>query len=83
MLIVKSSDRGQIVIPKKIRKALDINSGRKFAIKHDGENIILTPLPDNPVEAFCGVFKAHTSLTKALTNHKKEEKSREEKNTAG
>ncbi len=83
MLIATSSNRGQIVIPKEIRKALDISAGRKFSVRHDGENIILTPLPDNPVEAFCGVFKAQTSLVNALTDHKKEEKSHEAKNIAG
>ncbi len=83
MLVITASNRGQIVIPKSIRKALDIGPGKKLAVKAEDGRVLITPLPDDPVESFCGVFKGKSSLTKALTDHRKKEKIREEKNTTG
>ena len=45
--------------------------------------MILKPLPDDPVEAFCGIFKEKSSLTKALTEHRKKDKQLEEKKIVG
>jgi len=35
------------------------------------------------VEAFCGIFKEKSSLTRALTEHREKDKHREEKKIAG
>ena len=82
MPIVTASGRGQIVIPNQIRKRLQISSGKKLSVKTEGGRIILTPLPDDPVEHFCGIFKEQSSLTKALLEHHKEEVARESKKVA-
>ena len=83
MLVVTASSRGQIVIPKDIRKRLNIVAGKRLAVKTDGDCVVLTPLPDDPVEAFCGVFEEKSSLTGALTEHRQKDKQREEKKIAG
>ena len=83
MQIVTASSRGQIVIPKEIRKRLNIVAGKRLAVKAEGDHVLLTPLPDDPVEAFCGIFQEKSSLTKALTEHREKDKDREEKKTAG
>ena len=83
MHIVTASSRGQIVIPKEIRKRLNIVAGKKLSIKAEGDHVILTPWPDDPVEAFCGIFKENSSLTRALTEHRKKDKHREEKKIVG
>jgi AbrB family looped-hinge helix DNA binding protein len=83
MNIVTASSRGQIVIPKEIRNRLNIVAGKKLSIKAEGDHVLLTPLPDDPVEAFCGIFKEQSSLTRALTEHREKDKQREEKKIAG
>lgn len=83
MNIVTASSSGLIVIPKNIRNRLNIVAGKKLSIKAEGDHVLLTPLPDDPVEAFCGIFKRKSSLTGALTGHRKKDKHREEKKIAG
>ena len=83
MQVVTASSRGQIVIPKEIRKRLNIVAGKKLSIKAEGDQVLLTPLPDDPVEAFCGIFKEKSSLTRALTGHREKDKQREEKKIIG
>ncbi|MFO8050008.1 MAG: AbrB/MazE/SpoVT family DNA-binding domain-containing protein [Desulfosudaceae bacterium] len=83
MPIVTTSNRGQIVIPKEIRKRLNIIPGKKLVVKSEGDYMRITPLPDNPVDSFCGIFKEKSSLTKSLLAEKKKEKAREEKKAAG
>jgi AbrB family looped-hinge helix DNA binding protein len=83
MAIVTTSSRGQIVIPKEIRKQLQIVPGKKLLIKAEEDYAIIKPLPDNPVEHFCGIFKGGSSLTKALLRERRKERTRESKKIAG
>ena len=83
MLVVTASSRGQIVIPKEIRKRLNIVAGKRLSVKAEGDHVLLTPLPDDPVEAFCGIFKEKSSLTRALTDLREKDKRREEKKIVG
>jgi AbrB family looped-hinge helix DNA binding protein len=83
MQVVPASSRGQIVIPKEIRKRLNIVAGKRLSVKAEGDRVLLTPLPDDPVESFCGIFKEKSSLTKALTEHRLKDKHREEKEIVG
>jgi len=83
MHIVTTSNRGQIVIPKEIRRQLQIVPGKKLLIKAEGDQAIITPLPDDPVEYFCGFFKDRSSLTKALIDERRKERNRESKKIAG
>ena len=83
MLVVTASSRGQIVIPKDIRKKLKIVPGKKLAVKSEDDHLLITPLPDDPVQSFCGIFKEKSSLTKALIAEKKKEKAREKKKAVG
>lgn len=83
MSVVTTSSRGQIVIPKDVRKKLNILPGKKILVKAEGDRAILLPLPDDPVEHFCGIFKKGPSLTKALLSERKKERDRENKKVAG
>ncbi len=83
MSVVTTSSRGQIVIPKDVRKKLNILPGKKILVKAEGDRAILLPLPDDPVEHFCGIFQKGPSLTKALLSERKKERTREKKKIAG
>ena len=83
MSIVKTSNRGQIVIPRDVRRQLNILPGKKILVKAEGDRVILLPLPDDPVEHFCGIFQEGPSLTEELLSERRKERKREENNTAG
>ena len=83
MNVITTSNRGQIVIPREIRKQLGISPGKKLAVKAESGRVIITPLPDDPVESFCGVFQGKSSLTHALIKHRQEDKALEIKNITG
>ncbi len=77
MNIVTTSSRGQIVIPKNIRNELKIGPGKRLLIKIEEAHAIIMPLPDDPVEHFCGYFKDRSSLTKALLDERQKDRARE------
>jgi AbrB family looped-hinge helix DNA binding protein len=83
MPIVTTSSRGQIVIPKEIRKKLKIVPGKKLSIKVENDHVRLTPLPDDPVGSFCGIFKEEDSLTQELLDQREKDKARESKKITG
>jgi len=79
MPIVTTSPKGQVVIPKKERDKLGLKPGSKVMVKAASDHIEIYTLPEDPVEYFCGIFKAGSSLTKALLKDRKEERRREQK----
>ena len=83
MSVVTTSSRGQIVIPRDVRKQLHIGPGKKVLIRAEGDRAILFPLPDDPVDHFCGIFQKGTSLTKALLAERGKERTREAKKITG
>jgi len=83
MSVVTTSSRGQIVIPRDVRKHLHIGPGKKVLIRAEGDRAILFPLPDDPVDHFCGIFQKGTSLTKALLAERGKERAREAKKITG
>ncbi len=83
MAIVKTSAKGQILIPKEIRKKLGLKGGQKVSLRLVGDQKVeLTAIPTEPVEAFCGVFQEGASLTDALLKARRQELIREESKTA-
>jgi AbrB family looped-hinge helix DNA binding protein len=76
------SSKGQIVIPKNIRDALNMKPKQKVLFRVVKDHLELVPLPENPVEAYCGIFKEGSSLVDALLKDRKEELKREEQKTA-
>jgi AbrB family looped-hinge helix DNA binding protein len=79
MSIATVSSKGQLVIPKEIRKALGIKPKQKMNLKIVKDHVELEPLPENPVEYFYGIFKEGSSLTEALLREREEDKKGEEK----
>lgn len=79
MPISTVSSKGQLVIPKEIRDKLGIKPKQKVLLKVVKGHAVIEPLPDDPVEYFCGIFKEGASLTEALLKQRSEDKKREEK----
>ncbi len=80
MSIVTTSPKGQVVIPKKEREKLGIKPGSKVIVEAVRGHIEIHPLPDDPIEYLCGIFKDYPgSLTEALLKERKKELEREEK----
>ncbi len=82
MSIVTTSTKGQVVIPKEEREKLGIKPGSKVMVKAVNDHVEIYPLPEDPIEYLCGIFKEGTSLTEALLRDRKEDREREEKKFA-
>ena len=82
MATVMTSAKGQVVIPKKEREAIGIKPGSKVTVKAVKDHIEIHPLPDDPVEYYCGIFKEGTSLTEALLREREEDLKYEQKKGA-
>jgi AbrB family looped-hinge helix DNA binding protein len=66
--------KGQIVIPKKIRKNLGITKGSKIAfIEKDGK-IVLQPLDKSYFESLAGILGTNGKMLKSLMDDKKKER---------
>ena len=64
MQVVTASSRGQIVIPKEIRKRLNIVAGKRLSVKAEKDQVLLTPLPDDSaLNLKNGVLGFHTVAT--------------------
>lgn len=77
MIIVRTTEKGHVIIPAYLRKKHHIKKGSRVGV-YEGKDgiIILRPLPDNPVEATRGMLKGKTSLLNALLRDRKEEAKR-------
>ncbi|MEW5818291.1 MAG: AbrB/MazE/SpoVT family DNA-binding domain-containing protein [Spirochaetota bacterium] len=82
MPIVTVSSKGQLVIPKEIRDTLNIKPKQKVLLKVTKGHVEIEPLPEDPIEHFCGIFEDGSSLTGVLLKAREEDKKLEEKNLA-
>jgi len=79
MPIVKLSAKGQVVIPAKIRNTIGLTPGGKVLVTlADNKKVTIEPIPDDPIEAACGMLRGGPSLTTALLKDRREELQREE-----
>jgi AbrB family looped-hinge helix DNA binding protein len=81
MPIVKTSSKGQIVIPKEIRKKLGITSGKKVLFRIVDKHAEITPLPEDSIKAMRGILKGGCSLSKELLAERKRDNKIDEKHT--
>ena len=56
-MITAMSTRGQIVLPKKIRSALNLDAGTQFIVFSDQGNILLKPITEPKLSDFEAVLK--------------------------
>jgi AbrB family looped-hinge helix DNA binding protein len=79
MAIVTTSQKGQVVIPKKEREKVGLKPRGKAIIEAVGDHIEIRPLPDDPIRHYCGFFEDGPSLTEELVKERKKDRGREEK----
>jgi AbrB family looped-hinge helix DNA binding protein len=69
--------KGQIVIPSKIRKRLNIKRGSRLYIEERGDELILKPVTPGYFEQIAGVLLTKGKLSKALLKERIKDKQRE------
>jgi AbrB family looped-hinge helix DNA binding protein len=81
MPIVKTSIKGQIVIPKEVREKLGITPGKKVLFRIVGKHAEITPLPDDAIKAMRGTLKGGRSMAKEVLAERKRDNKIDERHT--
>jgi len=72
MLRITLSEKGQIVIPVKLRKRYGLKKGDQFIVEDRNGLFVLRPLPKHPFLALRGKFKSLPGEEKLTTTLLKE-----------
>ena len=81
MSIVKTSSKGQIVIPKDIREKLGITPGKRLLFRVIENHAEITPLPDDPIKEMRGILRGGKSMAKALLKERQKDNQIDEKHS--
>jgi AbrB family looped-hinge helix DNA binding protein len=79
MSVTQLTQKGQILVPKHLRRKLGLKPGGKVHLDEEGGRLVLTPVPSDPIEAATGFLKGRFSLTADLRREHREEARRERK----
>jgi AbrB family looped-hinge helix DNA binding protein len=77
MSVTHLSPKGQILVPKQLRRKLGLKPGDKVHLAEDEGRLVVTPVPPDPIQAATGFLKGKYSLTKDLRREHREEARRE------
>lgn len=77
MVTTTVTTKGQIVIPSKIRRRLNIKKGTKLYIEERGSELILKPVTPTYFEKIAGVLSTKGKLAKTLLGERTRDKERE------
>lgn len=56
-MIVKTTEKGQLVIPARLRRELGIKPGQKLMIDREGDKLVLRPLSGSLAQSLRGVCR--------------------------
>lgn len=76
MEVVKSTIKGQILIPAALRRKYHIEKGTTLRIYEENDRIIVVPLKNDPVVEGRGILKTQGRILKALLRERREEAER-------
>lgn len=79
MTTVTLSSKGQLVIPKALRKHYHLKAKSRMACIDTGRGLFLAPVADDPLKITRGFLKGGPSLTDALLADRRKERAREER----
>ena len=71
-MLVQLSSKGQLVIPKPIREALNLRAGTRFHVQVDEDKIILEPITPSIVDALYGRYADEDLLEALEAEHRQE-----------
>jgi AbrB family looped-hinge helix DNA binding protein len=72
------SERGQVVIPKKIREAVHVEKGDEFEIEVVGETILLKPIKRFKAQKWQDYIGIGEGIVDSYLKEKREEKEKED-----
>ena len=79
MPITQLSEKGQVLVPKALRRRLGLKPGAKVQLTEEEGRLILSPVPPDPIAAAAGFLSGDYSLTADLRQEHREEIRRERK----
>ena len=79
MSVAQLSPKGQLLVPKHLRRKLGLKPGGKVHLAEEEGRLVLTPVPADPIEAATGFLKGRFSLTQDLRRERRDEGRRERK----
>ncbi len=79
MPITQLSEKGQVLIPKHLRRKLGLKPGTKVQLVEEEGRLVLSPVPPDPIAAATGFLEGPFSLTADLRREHREELRRERK----
>ena len=68
--------RGQIVIPSRLRRKLNIKKGTRLYIEEKGDELIIKPVTPEYFSKMAGILGTKGKLTKALLEERTKDKER-------
>jgi AbrB family looped-hinge helix DNA binding protein len=68
--------KGQVVIPRKIRREFEIEEGTQALVQTTPDGILLKPITGKYIRSLRGKYK-HLDLMKGLTESRKEDRQRD------
>ncbi len=71
-MVVKLSSKGQLVIPKVVRRALNLQAGAEFDVHVAEGSIVLDPIVISPLDALYGKYADCDLLADLETEHRGE-----------
>jgi AbrB family looped-hinge helix DNA binding protein len=71
-MVVKLSSKGQLVIPRDVRRALNLDAGDEFDVRVAEGSIVLEPLRELPEDVLYGMFADVDILAELEAEHRKE-----------
>jgi AbrB family looped-hinge helix DNA binding protein len=71
-MLIRLSSKGQLVIPKTVRKSLRLQDGDQFQLRVVNGKIILEPVAKDLAQKLQGRYAGHDMLTELEEEHRRE-----------